>query len=58
MILIHALLDENNFTGSIPMTLGLVKTLEMVNLANNKLAGPLPDLTGMNSLNYVYVDAM
>lgn len=25
------------------------------NLAHNKLTGPLPDLTGMDSLNYVYV---
>ncbi|KAL6132884.1 hypothetical protein ACLB2K_065123 [Fragaria x ananassa] len=77
MSLIHLFLDGNNFTGLIPETLGLVQTLEMVqldknfltgtvpsnlnnltnlnelNLANNNLTGPLPDLTVMNSLNYV-----
>ncbi|XP_024187843.1 leucine-rich repeat receptor protein kinase HPCA1 [Rosa chinensis] len=55
MILIHALLDENNFTGSIPMTLGLVKTLEMVRLNRNALTGSVPsnlnNLTNINELN-------
>ncbi|OAY63883.1 putative leucine-rich repeat receptor-like protein kinase [Ananas comosus] len=77
MQLIHALFDNNNFSGSIPCTLGLVTTLEVLrldmnsltgpvptnlnnltrvaelHLANNKLTGLLPDLTGMNALNFV-----
>ncbi|CAM0955368.1 unnamed protein product [Alopecurus aequalis] len=78
MKLIHLLLDNNNFSGSIPPTLGLLKTLEVLrvdknnqlsgpvptninnltklvelHLENNKLTGPLPDLTGMNSLSFV-----
>ncbi|KAM1353547.1 hypothetical protein ACFX2H_033023 [Malus domestica] len=77
MILIDLLLDGNMFSGFIPMTLGLVHTLEVLrlngnlltgivpsnlknltnvyelNLARNSLTGPLPDLSGMNLLNYV-----
>lgn len=77
MVLIHLLLDGNQFTGSIPSSLALVQTLEVLrldrnsfngtvptnlnnltnvnelNLAHNLLSGPFPDLTGMNSLNYV-----
>ncbi|KAK1628459.1 hypothetical protein QYE76_002774 [Lolium multiflorum] len=78
MKLIHLLLDNNNFSGSIPPTLGLLKTLEVLrfdrnnqlsgpvptninnltklielHLENNKLTGPLPDLTEMNSLSFV-----
>ncbi|KAE8731855.1 putative leucine-rich repeat receptor-like protein kinase [Hibiscus syriacus] len=73
----HLLFDGNQFIGSIPSTLGLVQTLEVLrldrnglsgevpsnlnnltninelNLANNNLTGPLPDLTSMNTLNYV-----
>ncbi|KAA8545362.1 hypothetical protein F0562_020146 [Nyssa sinensis] len=63
------LFDNNNFTGNIPFTLGLVQTLEVLGpapsnlnnltsvkellLCNNKLTGPIPNLTGMNSLRYV-----
>ncbi|XP_074309242.1 leucine-rich repeat receptor protein kinase HPCA1-like isoform X4 [Silene latifolia] len=77
MTLIHLLFDNNNFTGMIPSTLGLVQTLQAVRLDRNKLgghipsnlkdltdvnelvlsnndfSGPVPDLTGMNNLNYV-----
>ncbi|OEL37882.1 putative leucine-rich repeat receptor-like protein kinase, partial [Dichanthelium oligosanthes] len=81
MKLIHLLLDNNNFSGSIPPTLGLLKTLEVLridnnhlltgpvpsninnltklgelHLANSKLTGPLPDLTGMISLSFVYLE--
>ncbi|KAL6132885.1 hypothetical protein ACLB2K_065124 [Fragaria x ananassa] len=55
MILIHALLDGNNFSGSIPMTLGLVKTLEVVRLGSNTLSGSVPsnlnNLTNVTELN-------
>ncbi|GAV89007.1 LRR_1 domain-containing protein/Pkinase_Tyr domain-containing protein/LRRNT_2 domain-containing protein, partial [Cephalotus follicularis] len=77
MVLIHVLFDGNKFTGSIPSTLGLVQTLEVLrldrnaltgntpsnlnnltninelHLAHNNLTGPLPNLTDMNTLNYV-----
>ncbi|XP_011084699.1 probable leucine-rich repeat receptor-like protein kinase At5g49770 [Sesamum indicum] len=77
MSLIHVLFDGNRFEGSIPSTVGLVQTLEVLrldrnslkgdapstlnnltsvielNLAHNMLSGLLPNLTGMNSLNYV-----
>ncbi|KDP43149.1 hypothetical protein JCGZ_26682 [Jatropha curcas] len=46
----HLLFDGNLLDGTIPSTLGLVQTLE--EFSNNKLKGPLPDLTGMNALNY------
>ncbi|KAL9165527.1 hypothetical protein ABFS82_06G176100 [Erythranthe guttata] len=77
MSLIHVLFDGNNFEGSIPSTVELVQTLEVLrldrnslkesvpsnlnnltniielNLAHNMLSGALPNLTGMNSLNYL-----
>ncbi|KAA3484399.1 putative leucine-rich repeat receptor-like protein kinase [Gossypium australe] len=53
MVLIHILFDGNQLTGNIPSTLGHVQTLEVLNLAHNNLTGPLPDLTSMNTLNYV-----
>ncbi|KAB1204455.1 hypothetical protein CJ030_MR8G028149 [Morella rubra] len=42
MSLIHVLLDNNKLTGSIPSTLGLVKSLEVVRLDRNSLSSPLP----------------
>ncbi|KAG8390701.1 hypothetical protein BUALT_Bualt01G0110900 [Buddleja alternifolia] len=53
MSLIHVLFDGNQLEGSIPSTVGLVQALEVLNLAHNMLSGALPNLTGMNSLNYV-----
>lgn len=77
MVLIHVLFDNNNLSGSIPSTLGLVKTLEAVRFDRNQLSGPLPtnlnnltqcnelvlsnnafidsipDLAGMNNLNFL-----
>ncbi|OMO77624.1 hypothetical protein COLO4_25068 [Corchorus olitorius] len=35
MVLIHILFDGNQFTGNIPSTLGLVQTLEVLDLSNN-----------------------
>ncbi|XP_062211132.1 leucine-rich repeat receptor protein kinase HPCA1-like [Phragmites australis] len=55
MTLIHLLLDGNKFTGSIPDSLGLVSTLEVVRLDRNSLSGPVPlnlnNLTKVNELN-------
>ncbi|RLN28688.1 putative leucine-rich repeat receptor-like protein kinase [Panicum miliaceum] len=43
MKLIHLLLDNNNFSGSIPPTLGLLRTLEVLRFDNNpQLSGPVP----------------
>ncbi|KAK9069938.1 hypothetical protein SSX86_010336 [Deinandra increscens subsp. villosa] len=42
MSLIHLLLDHNGFTGSIPSTLGLVKSLEAIRLDRNALSGDIP----------------
>ncbi|KAI8559605.1 hypothetical protein RHMOL_Rhmol04G0186500 [Rhododendron molle] len=77
MILIHVLFDGNRIRGTIPDTLGLVQTLEVLrldrndltgvvpsnlnnltnivelNLGHNNLSGPFPNLTRMDSLNYV-----
>ncbi|XP_062017590.1 leucine-rich repeat receptor protein kinase HPCA1-like isoform X1 [Rosa rugosa] len=55
MPLIHLIFDRNNFTGSIPSTLGLVKTLEAVRLDRNSLSGPVPtslrNLTNVSELH-------
>nr|CAD1819886.1 unnamed protein product [Ananas comosus var. bracteatus] len=51
MQLIHALFDNNNFSGSIPSTLGLVMTLEVLRLDMNSLTGPVP--TNLNNLTRV-----
>ncbi|XP_030946983.1 probable leucine-rich repeat receptor-like protein kinase At5g49770 isoform X6 [Quercus lobata] len=50
MTLIHVLFDSNNLTGSIPSTLGLVQTLQMVRFDRNSLNG-LP--SNLNSLTNV-----
>ncbi|XP_074294396.1 leucine-rich repeat receptor protein kinase HPCA1-like isoform X2 [Silene latifolia] len=42
MTLIHLLLDNNQFTGSIPSTLGLVNKLEVVRLDWNMFTGSVP----------------
>ncbi|THU46199.1 hypothetical protein C4D60_Mb09t02430 [Musa balbisiana] len=51
MQLIHVLFDNNNLTGSIPPTLGLVKTLEVLRLDKNSLTGPVP--SNLNNLTKV-----
>lgn len=55
MVLIHILFDGNNFSGNIPPTLGLVKTLEVLRLDRNSLTGTVPsnlnNLTNINELN-------
>nr|DAD38792.1 TPA_asm: hypothetical protein HUJ06_013114 [Nelumbo nucifera] len=51
MVLIHVLLDGNQLTGSIPSTLGLVKTLEVVRLDRNSLTGTIP--SNLNNLTNV-----
>ncbi|KAK7834928.1 putative leucine-rich repeat receptor-like protein kinase [Quercus suber] len=50
MNLIHVLFDSNNLNGSIPSTLGLVRTLQMVRFDRNSLSG-LP--SNLNNLTNV-----
>ncbi|KAG9130473.1 hypothetical protein Leryth_024789 [Lithospermum erythrorhizon] len=42
MRLIHLLLENNQLSGSIPNTLGLVRSLKVVRLDNNSLSGSAP----------------
>jgi Leucine-rich repeat (LRR) protein len=42
LTLLHLLLENNQLTGRIPSTLGLVQTLEVVRLDRNLLTGPVP----------------
>ncbi|KAL8116922.1 hypothetical protein AgCh_023197 [Apium graveolens] len=55
MSLIHVLFESNQLTGSIPSTLGLVSTLEVVRLDRNSLSGSIPsnisNLTTVNELH-------
>ncbi|MQL99849.1 hypothetical protein Taro_032580 [Colocasia esculenta] len=46
-------LDKNSLSGAVPTNLNNLTNLNELNLANNQLTGGLPDLTGMNTLNYV-----
>ncbi|KAK3031339.1 hypothetical protein RJ639_035245, partial [Escallonia herrerae] len=54
LTLIHVLFENNNLSGSIPSTLGLVQTLEVLRLDRNLLSGPVPsnlnNLTRVNEL--------
>ncbi|KAJ6395003.1 hypothetical protein OIU77_024087 [Salix suchowensis] len=56
MKLIHVLLESNKLTGSIPSTLGLVKSLEVVRLDNNSLTGPVPtNINNLTSVNEMFL---
>lgn len=52
MALIHLLFENNRLTGSIPSTLGLVRSLEVVRLDGNLLTGNVP--TNINNLTGVF----
>ncbi|KAH6804258.1 Leucine-rich repeat protein kinase family protein [Perilla frutescens var. frutescens] len=47
----HLLLENNQLSGSIPSTLGLVQSLEVIRLDKNLLSGPVPD--NLNNLTKV-----
>nr|GMC51467.1 probable leucine-rich repeat receptor-like protein kinase At5g49770 [Ipomoea batatas] len=51
MKLKHLLLEQNQLKGSIPETLGLVRTLEVVRLDRNSLSGSVP--SNLNNLTSV-----
>ncbi|XP_057839184.2 leucine-rich repeat receptor protein kinase HPCA1 [Cryptomeria japonica] len=42
MSIIHVLFDQNNFSGMIPSTLGLVKTIQILKFDRNHLEGGIP----------------
>ncbi|ONK78115.1 uncharacterized protein A4U43_C02F14510 [Asparagus officinalis] len=46
-------MDRNFLNGVVPSSISNLTSLNELNLANNKLSGPMPDLEGMNNLNYV-----
>ncbi|XP_047976216.1 leucine-rich repeat receptor protein kinase HPCA1-like [Salvia hispanica] len=46
-------LDRNSLSGSVPENLKNLTRVQELFLANNKLTGVLPNLTGMDLLNYV-----
>ncbi|KAH1097302.1 hypothetical protein J1N35_014223 [Gossypium stocksii] len=46
-------LDRNALWGDVPSNLNNLTNINELNLAHNNLTGPLPDLTSMNTLNYV-----
>ncbi|KAG7941940.1 hypothetical protein I3843_16G074100 [Carya illinoinensis] len=58
MVLIHILFDGNQLYGSIPSTLGLVQTVEVLRLDRNALTGEVPsnlsNLIRVNDLNLAY----
>lgn len=52
MILIHVLLDGNQFIGDIPDTVADIKTLEVLRLDRNSLSGPVP--SNLNNLTTLF----
>ncbi|XP_073142267.1 leucine-rich repeat receptor protein kinase HPCA1-like [Henckelia pumila] len=56
MNLIHAIFDNNKLTGNIPLSLGYVKTLEVVRFDWNTLDGSIPsNLGNLTSLNELHL---
>ncbi|XP_031119284.1 probable leucine-rich repeat receptor-like protein kinase At5g49770 [Ipomoea triloba] len=56
MKLKHLLFEQNQFTGRIPETLGLVQNLTFVNLNGNLLSGPVPsNLNNLTSLDELHL---
>ncbi|KAL8527577.1 hypothetical protein ACS0TY_005436 [Phlomoides rotata] len=56
MSLIHAIFDNNNLSGSLPMSLGRVKSLEVIRFDWNSLDGPIPpNLGNLTNLNELYL---
>lgn len=56
MTLIHLLCENNQFSGKIPNTLVLVKSLETVRLDRNSFSGPIPtNLSNLGDLNVLFL---
>ncbi|KAG5229415.1 leucine-rich repeat receptor protein [Salix suchowensis] len=47
---IHVLMHDNHLTGSIPSTLGLVKSLQAIRFEGNLLTGPVPNLNNLTNV--------
>ncbi|XP_071936043.1 leucine-rich repeat receptor protein kinase HPCA1-like [Coffea arabica] len=56
MSLIHLLLENNQLTGKIPSTVGLIQTLEVLRLDRNSLSGPVPqNLSKLTSVQELFL---
>ncbi|KAL7583461.1 hypothetical protein Lser_V15G44784 [Lactuca serriola] len=56
MNLIHLLFENNTLNGSIPSTLGLVQTLEVVRLDRNRFTGHVPsNINNLAGVNLMYL---
>ncbi|KAI7726693.1 hypothetical protein M8C21_010969, partial [Ambrosia artemisiifolia] len=56
MKLIHLLLENNRLTGTIPSTLGLVTSLEVVRLDRNLLRGSVPsNINNLTNTTYLFL---
>nr|QNJ34484.1 CARD1-like protein 2 [Striga asiatica] len=56
MSLIHAIFDNNQLTGNLPISLGHVQTLQVIRFDWNSLDGPIPqNLNNLTSLNELYL---
>ncbi|KAL6176283.1 hypothetical protein ACLB2K_052917 [Fragaria x ananassa] len=52
----HLLFESNKLTGSIPSSIGLVKTLEVVRFDRNMLSGPIPpSLNNLTSASQLFL---
>ncbi|KAK8475644.1 hypothetical protein V6N12_073944 [Hibiscus sabdariffa] len=48
-------LDNNSLSGELPSNLNNLTRVHQLFLSNNRLTGPLPNLTGMSTLNTLYL---
>lgn len=56
MRLIHLILDNNQLTGRIPITLGSVQTLEVIRLDWNSITGSVPsNFNNLTNINELYL---
>ncbi|KAM3369745.1 hypothetical protein ACQJBY_017552 [Aegilops geniculata] len=51
MHLKHILLDRNNFSGTIPSSIGVIPTLEVLRLNNNNFTGRVPAMNNLTKLH-------
>ncbi|XP_047977471.1 leucine-rich repeat receptor protein kinase HPCA1-like [Salvia hispanica] len=56
MTFIHAIFDNNKFTGTIPSSIGTVQSLEVIRFDWNSLEGPLPpSISNLTKLQELYL---
>jgi len=51
MSLKHILLDRNRFSGTIPASIGVIPTLEVLRLNNNLFTGPFPAMKNLTKIH-------